>query len=187
MLFPFHSVSAQSTDEQHAEVFQNYKKKVEKNFLFSDLKNKIIDDTINTEKTKKFVMIKSPWTAVALSAALPGLGQFYNESYWKIPIIATIGGYFGYEIIKNNNKFLEYRDKYAESQKDTLGPNLIYKDFREFYRDQRDQFIIYFGLLYLVNLFDAYVDAHLYDFDVSDEVNIGFLKNGKLLKLEYNF
>ena len=46
---------------------------------------------------KKFKMKKSPTTAVLLSAVLPGAGQFYNESYWKIPIIGGLVGYFGYE------------------------------------------------------------------------------------------
>ena len=187
-LLPFCSASAQSLNEEYKNVDEDIYSSVSKGFIKFELRQKVLYDTIDTKSSRKFVMKKSPWTAVALSAVLPGLGQFYNESYWKIPIIAAVGGYFGFEIIRNNNKFLEYRDKYAESQNDTLfGANPIYKDFREFYRDQRDQFIIYFGLLYLVNLFDAYVDAHLYDFDVSDEVKIGFLKNGKFIKVDYNF
>ncbi len=185
-LLPFCSASAQSLNEVN--VNEDIENINSKGFFKSELRHKVLYDTIDTKSSKKFVMKKSPWTAVALSAVLPGLGQFYNESYWKIPIIAAVGGYFGFEIIRNNNKFLEYRDKYAESQKDTLsGLNPVYKDFREFYRNQRDQFIIYFGLLYLVNLFDAYVDAHLYDFDVSDEVKIGFLKYGKLFRIDYYF
>ena len=187
-LLPFCSASAQSLNEVYMNVNEDIENFNSKGFFKSELRHKVLYDTIDKKSSKGFVMKKSPWTAVALSAVLPGLGQFYNESYWKIPIIAAVGGYFGFEIIRNNNKFLEYRDKYAESQNDTLfGANPIYKDFREFYRDQRDQFIIYFGLLYLVNLFDAYVDAHLYDFDVSDEVKIGFLKNRKLFRIEYYF
>ena len=43
-----------------------------------------------------------------------------------------------------------------------------YKDIREFYRDQRDLFAIYLGLTYLLTLVDAYVDAHLFDFSVTE-------------------
>ena len=187
-LLPFCSASAQSSDEVNLNVNEDFNISNSNGFLKYELRQRIFYDTIDTKSSKEFVMNKSPWTAVALSAVLPGLGQFYNESYWKIPIIGAVGGYFIYEIIRNNNKFLEYRDKYSESQNDTLfGVNPVYKDFREFYRDQRDQFIIYYGLLYLVNLFDAYVDAHLYDFDVSDKVKMGFLKNRKLFKIEYYF
>ena len=187
-VFSFLPVSAQTMDGVCTDSFRSVKKSEQNGFLKSELRNKILDDSINVKRKKKFVMTKSPWTAVALSAVLPGLGQFYNESYWKIPIIGAIGVYFGYEIIRNNNKFLEYRDKYAQSQTDSnTSGNQIFKTYREFYRDQRDLFIIYFGILYLVNLFDAYVDAHLYDFDVSDEMKVSVLKKGKLLKFDYYF
>ena len=51
-----------------------------KGFFKSELRHKVLYDTIDTKSSKGFVMKKSPWTAVALSAVLPGLGQFYNES-----------------------------------------------------------------------------------------------------------
>lgn len=187
-VFSFLPVSAQTLDGVYTDNFRSVKKSEQNGFLKSELRYKILDDSINVKRKKKFVMTKSPWTAVVLSAVLPGLGQFYNESYWKIPIIGAIGGYFGYEIVRNNNKFLEYRDKYAQSQTDSnTSGNQIFKTYREFYRDQRDLFIIYFGIFYLVNLFDAYVDAHLYDFDVSDEIKVGVLRDGKLLKFDYYF
>jgi hypothetical protein len=187
-LLSFQPTSAQTLDGVYTDGFRSVKKSEQNSFLKSELRFKILDDSNNVKRKKKFVMTKSPWTAVALSAVLPGLGQFYNKSYWKIPVIVVIGGYFSYEIIRNNNLFLEYRDKYAQSQTtgSTSGDPVL-KTFREFYRDQRDLFIIYFGILYLVNLFDAYVDAHLYDFDVSDEIKVGVLRNGKLLKFDYYF
>lgn len=191
-IFTFHSVFGQTLEDISLDKSKSLKETNQYNVLKMDLKNRIIydymEDSANVKTKKKFVMTKSPWTAVGLSALLPGLGQFYNESYWKIPIIAAIGGYFTYEIIRNNNKFLDYRDKYAESQT-TVNPSgdPLLKTYREFYRDERDSFIIYFGILYLVNLFDAYVDAHLYDFDVSDEMKVGVLRNGKILKFEYYF
>lgn len=149
-------------------------------FLNDSLKKKDTSDN-------KFVMHKSPLKAVLFSAVLPGAGQFYNESYWKIPVIWGIGGYFIYEMVRNNNKFLDYRDLYAGSQteQNPQGDARL-KTLREFYRDQRDQFILYFGIVYLINVFDAYVDAHLYDFDVSDKVKVGLLKKN-LVELKINF
>lgn len=150
------------------------------------------DSVKKDSKPVKFRMTKSPMTAVLYSALLPGLGQFYNKSYWKIPLIALIGGYFGYEIVKNNNDFLSYRDRYANSQTiENPSGNQLLKTYREFYRDQRDQFILYFGLMYLINLVDAYVDAHMFDFDVSDKIRLG-LKIGlpgtdKTVGLKINF
>lgn len=138
--------------------------------LLYDLQFQERPSDTNKNQTK-FVMKKSPLTAVLLSAALPGAGQFYNESYWKIPVVAGIGGYLVYEIIQSNKNYRNYADQYAV----TVTPANPQGDarllsLREFYRDERDRFYIYGALLYLVQLADAYVDAELYDFDVSDKM-----------------
>jgi hypothetical protein len=120
-----------------------------------------------------FQMAKSPWGAVLRSAIIPGWGQLYSKSYWEIPLILGIGGYFVYEWIDNNRLYQDYRDQYDKSFTST-NPygNQQLKYIREFYRDQRDAFAWYLGLLYLLNLVDAFVDAHLYDFDVSEGLSI---------------
>lgn len=129
-------------------------------------------DTLKPQKNEpgKFRMKKSPWLAVLQSALVPGLGQLYNESYWKIPIIAGLVGYLGYEVYDNNKKFLDYRDRYAASQTpENQYGNLSLQTLRNFYRDQRDEFIWYLAIVYVLNLVDAYVDAHLFDFDVREQ------------------
>ena len=154
-----------------------------------ELKDFLLNDTIKKKDTAyTFKMTRSPGKAMLYSAVLPGAGQFYNESYWKIPIIWGIGGYFVYEIVKNNNNYIDYRDLYANSQTpENPNGDLRYKNLREFYRDQRDQFYLYAGLVYLVNLVDAYVDAHLFDFDVSDKIQVQGLKGSKsLMNLKIN-
>lgn len=136
---------------------------------------------------KQFRMKKSPTVAVLLSAALPGAGQFYNESYWKIPIIGGLVGYFGYEYFRNNNLYKDYRDRYAESQTgvNPAGDQNL-KILREFYRDQRDDFVWYFVIVYVVNMVDAYVDAHLFDFDVKEDKLMNMNTGGKHYKLKMN-
>ena len=154
-----------------------------------ELKDFLLNDTIKKKDTAyTFKMTRSPGKAMLYSAVLPGAGQFYNESYWKIPIIWGIGGYFVYEIVKNNNNYIDYRDLYANSQTpENPNGDLRYTTLREFYRDQRDQFYLYAGLVYLVNLVDAYVDAHLFDFDVSDKIQVQGLKGSKsLMNLKIN-
>lgn len=108
---------------------------------------------------------KSPWNAVLRSAILPGLGQVYNESYWKVPVVWGFIGWFGYNWWENNKQYKEYRSLYQNSL-DQGKENFIYKRIREFYRDQRDLFAIYLGLTYFLNMVDAYVDAHLFNFDL---------------------
>jgi len=117
--------------------------------------------------TNKFVMQKSAWGAVLRSAILPGLGQFYNESYWKVPIVWGILGYLGYQWNSTNNSYVQYRDLYNESLVNNKNGNSSYLNIREFYKDQRDLFAVFIGLAYLLNLVDAYVDSHLFDFNIS--------------------
>jgi len=140
------------------------------------------------KKSVKFEMHKSPWKAVMLSAIFPGLGQVYNESYWKLPIIAVVGGSLGYYFFYNNSKYLDYKDLYANSQTpvNPAGDDR-YKRLRESYRDLRDTYLLYFALFYLIDLADAYVDAHLYDFNVSSKVKIGLFQKGNLANFKIVF
>ncbi|MBU2445676.1 MAG: hypothetical protein KJ666_08900 [Bacteroidetes bacterium] len=133
------------------------------------------------EDTTESISGKSPWGAVVRSALLPGLGQIYNESYWKAPIVWGVSGWFIYNWINNNNLYRDYRDQYLQSVS-TGSENSLYKSLREFYRDQRDLFAIYLGLTYFLNLVDAYVDAQLFSFDVeglNNEVRLNFRINLK--------
>ncbi len=121
-------------------------------------------------------MTKSPGLAVGLSAVLPGAGQFYNESYWKIPIVVGLGAYFVSGWIRNDNLAEDYRVQYEESktEEDPDGDGTLLST-RDFYKNQRDTFVWYFVILYVVNLVDAYVDANLYDFDVGDDLTLRLL------------
>jgi hypothetical protein len=122
----------------------------------------LLSDTLSSS-----VPAKSPGTAVLLSAILPGAGQFYNESYWKVPLIAGLEIYFVSEWLSNNRSYKDYRDQYAADLLVHPGGNANLLALREFYRDQRDSFTWYFLILYVVNIADAYVDASLFNFDVS--------------------
>jgi hypothetical protein len=109
---------------------------------------------------------KSPGLAMLFSAVLPGAGQAYNESYWKVPIVLGLGMYFVSEWLDNNRRTVDYRDKYAASLQTSGGDERSLR-LREFYKNQRDSFAWYFLILYFVNIADAYVDASLSGFDVS--------------------
>jgi hypothetical protein len=131
---------------------------------------------------------KSAGTALLLSALLPGAGQVYNESYWKVPIIAGFAGYFIYEWIWNNNKADEYRGLYVQSIRENppFGDDR-YRQLREFYKQQRDSFAWYFVILYVLNLVDAYVDASLYDFDVGENLSLHLKPQGERLAVQLRF
>ncbi len=112
-----------------------------------------------------FVMKKSPSGAMLRSAIIPGWGQIYNESFWKVPIIWSFLGYFVYGWNTSNNYYQDYKNLYSKSLKSSSSGNQAYLKYRNFYRDQRDFFAFYIGLTYFLNIIDAYVDAHLFDFD----------------------
>lgn len=116
---------------------------------------------------------KSGNLAMLLSAILPGSGQIYSSRYYTIPLIWGFGAYFSSIAIKSNNKYEDYKGKYLESVRlDTLHRtgDIFIKSLRDYYRNQRDEFIIYLALTYILNIVDAYVGATLYNFDVSDEL-----------------
>ena len=102
-------------------------------------------DTNKTVQTSDstFVMTKSPWGAVGRSALIPGWGQYYNESYWKIPIIWGVMGWFTYLYVENNNLYKKYGDLYSESLDLTPNGDSQYKEARDFYRNERDQWALF--------------------------------------------
>jgi len=128
-----------------------------------------------------FVMEKSPWGAVLRSAILPGLGQIYNQSYWKAPIVWGLSAWLIYNWIYNNNQYwinaktylqmLNNPNLYNQNSYDNL--KNYYQSNRNVYRDQRDLFTIYMGITYVLQLFDAYVDSQLFDFTVQEDYHTG--------------
>jgi len=137
----------------------------------------VVSDTTVSSDEQTFQMQKSPWGAVGRSAVLPGWGQFYNEDYWHIPVIWGFLGWFGSQWILNNNNYKTYRDNFIQTE------DFNDKRKRDFYRDQRDQFTIYIAITYLLNLVDAFVGAHLFDFSVEED----YLMRTPRLKVTYHF
>ncbi len=114
----------------------------------------------------------NPTKAGLYSAVLPGLGQFYNKKYWKIPIVWGAVGtgvgialwnqkqyrkYREYYIAKLNGTPNEFIDQYPYLDKVALG------NFQDRAKRQRDYAIAISGLIYVLNIVDAVVDAHLYE------------------------
>ena len=138
---------------------------------------------------------KSPGLALLLSSIVPGAGQLYNGSYWKVPVVFGFAVYFGSVWIDNNKKYHDYRDQYTASLVTFPGqgdPGLL--SIRDFYRSQRDTFAWYMLILYIVNDVDAYVDASLHDFNVSGDLSLRLLPSttptgdqGMQLQLHWNF
>ena len=82
--------------------------------------------TVKTENDSGFVMEKSPMGAFWRSAIIPGWGQFYNESYWKIPIVWGVSAWFIYLWTDRNNFYENYQDLYNISLTESSNGNSNY-------------------------------------------------------------
>jgi hypothetical protein len=135
----------------------------------------LIDGLVSYESSKTFL----PQRATVFSLMMPGLGQAYNQQYWKIPIV-YFGFAFGYYMINYNTmqyeRFREAYNKLTDDDDTTIDEfngrltpdNLKY--YRDSYRRDRDYSVLLSILFYVLNAVDANVFAHLKNFDVSDNL-----------------
>jgi hypothetical protein len=141
----------------------------------------------------------SPAKAAMLSAVMPGLGQIYNEKYWKVPVIyAGVGVSVGV-FLHWQNQFSKYRRAYITindkdpntNYHDTLGFPPTWREdqktqyitrHKDIFRSYRDWSIVAMVLVYALNIIDANVDAHLKFFNVDDDISLNiqpiFFQNG---------
>ena len=125
--------------------------------------------------------------ATFYSAAFPGLGQFYNRRYWKVPLAwAAVGtGIFVYQF--NQTQYLRYRDafklrnagfttdEFYDINGDGVGPDVsdsALEQAQKGSQSQRDSSVLIAIGLYLLNVIDASVDAHLKPFNVTEDLSI---------------
>jgi hypothetical protein len=126
----------------------------------------------------------SPRLAALYSAVVPGMGQFYNEKYWKIPIVYALGVVAASQIKKNHQNYLLFRnvsftiedlnpnnDIEVQDYTNILAPESIERRYERFKRD-RDYWIILSGLFYVLQIVDATVDAHLREFNINQDLSL---------------
>ncbi|MBL6950568.1 MAG: hypothetical protein ISR57_07995 [Bacteroidales bacterium] len=124
----------------------------------------------------------SPTKATLYSTALPGLGQIYNRKWWKVPIIYAGFGVMTYFIWSNTDEYLIYRSAYIEKVNgNTNGnyANLVSKyseeellSTTEYYRRNIEFSILITAVWYVLNIIDATVDAHLYTYDIDENLSL---------------
>lgn len=121
----------------------------------------------------------SPTKALIFSAVLPGLGQAYNKKYWKIPIIYAglgVGVYFLQDNMRQV-KTLKQHYRYATDDDpntiNTSGFNTgTLQERINQHKKWRDYSYLGIAAVYLLNIIDANVDAHLFNFDVSEDLSM---------------
>ena len=142
--------------------------------------------------------------AVWMGAVIPGYGQIYNRSYWKLPIV--YGAFMGcaYAITWTNGIYTDYKTAYrdilTDSSKGVVSEDDPTKSYiailpdgytlgrvggasgwtntlnnrQNTYRRYRDLSIVATVLVYALSLIDAYVDAQLFDYDISDDLSLQY-------------
>lgn len=133
-----------------------------------------------------------PQRALWLSLIVPGAGQIYNRKLWKLPIV--YGGFLGcmYALTWNNQMYKDYSQAYLDimdddpntkSYMDMLPLNFnmngrenqykdIFKNKKNYYRKYRDMSLFCMIGVYLLSVVDAYVDAELSSFDISEDLSM---------------
>ena len=137
---------------------------------------------IEGKKDTASEVTKSPGRAAWMSAALPGLGQIYNDKYWKVPIIYAGLATSIYFIVDNRREYLFYRQAYIneiDGDSTTVNTGLspgftaaVLRDRSDQFRGQMELSYIITAAIYVLQIVDASVDAHLYSFDVSDDLSL---------------
>lgn len=161
----------------------------------------VVDGRIFMADTLKNVRPKRNWAtwrpnakrAMWLAIVLPGAGQIYNRKYWKLPII--YGGFVGcaYAMRWNNMMYRDYSQAYLDIMDDDpttesynqflhLGNKItpenmerwktIFKKRKDRYRRWRDMSFFCMLGVYAFSVIDAYVDASLSEFDISNDLSM---------------
>lgn len=133
----------------------------------------LMDGVINFEGGTEHL----PGRATLYSVLCPGLGQIYNEEYWKIPIYwgGLLASFHFWDLYKLN--YEKYRSIYYEAtapEGNYEGPisadNAKY--YRDIYRRYRDYSVLAIAAVYLLQVIDANVFAYMRDFEVNDDISL---------------
>lgn len=123
----------------------------------------------------------SPGKAALLAVAFPGAGQIYNKKWWKLPFVYGGATIFYLTITFNHNNYILFRNNLVRAVngeevddrfKRYQDPENGLRRGRDFYRRNRDFNIILATIFYGITIVDATVDAHLMNFDVSDDLSL---------------
>ncbi len=153
----------------------------------------LLQTTSNSLFAPSYLFKPSPTKSVLYSAFFPGMGQIYNRKYWKLPIV--YGGFVGftYAITWNNGYYRDYLGAYQDIMDDNPETNRwhnmlpygmqyetvdqswfkgVLQQRKDYYRYYRDLSIILTVGWYMLAIVDAYVDAQLFDFDMSADLSL---------------
>ncbi len=140
---------------------------------------------------KDSTVLQNPRKAVLRSAILPGWGQIRNKRWWKVPLV--YGGFVGLGLVYEFNsryfkEFLSESQFRKANQQLPLEQRFLFPRYKgisddqiynakDFYRRNRDLTLYSTFGFYLLQMVDAYIDAKLATFDVSDDLSLQLKPN----------
>ena len=151
-------------------------------------------DTIITDDTDTDPRITDPQQAIDplraaraafYAAALPGLGQAYNKDYWKLPIVYGALGTGVFFAIDNDREFKRYRNAFKDRLAGRIDEFTIVNedgttteiftddgliDAQDFFRRQKELAILITAGMYVLQIIEANVDAHLSQYNVTEDL-----------------
>jgi hypothetical protein len=143
----------------------------------------LIIESRDTVLLKSYAARYDPRKALLFAAIVPGLGQIYNKKYWKLPLV--YGGFiaigYGFNLYqKGYNKYKEelyenLENGYTDDNDIMPGDDYSTGNYRKIvdqYKRERDFMIILMGAMYLLQIVDAHVDAHLKEFDLNPNLQV---------------
>lgn len=144
-------------------------------------KDSIIERKESSKSIFSVLFSGKPGRALSYSLLLPGAGQIYNKKYWKLPIVYAGLGTMVYFIQFNNQEFKRYDNALRERVDNPSDPQDEFvgilsvtgiDSYRKFYDRNLQLSYIGLGIVYLLTGIDAYVDAHLNEFDISKDLSL---------------
>jgi hypothetical protein len=139
---------------------------------------RVVMPTRDTILIKSYANRYSPRKALLYAAVLPGAGQIYTKKYWKLPLV--YGGLFatGYAINFYQDGYQKYKSELFDllETEAPLSPSGFtesqLRTIVDRYRRERDLMIIIMAGVYLLQMVDAHVDAHLKEFDLNPTLQV---------------
>lgn len=109
---------------------------------------------------------KKPLKSTLLSLAIPGGGQFYNESYYKAAFVLALEGYFIGRTIYHHNRMNYYKDRAEGASGEEFD---FYNNQYTRYYNRRQNDFWWLGSIIFLSMVDAFVDAHMFNYELEKE------------------
>ena len=148
--------------------------------LFAQAQQKALGQKKDKQSSFNKIFNGQPGKAALYSLILPGAGQVYNRSYWKVPLVWAGEGYAIYDLTQRIQRFNQFNACHLALASGELdnpicsGETNVSNAFNnsQATRSDKETAWIIVGVAHLLNVFDAFVHRHLINFDTKDDISI---------------